>query len=439
MRSQRNSIGAILLTCVVLLGIALLLSSAGGVSDNDVAAIDDSGDISKADFDHWFKIVAAQPQPGQKKAPALPKPGTKEYDAVKQQVMNFLVSGKWIEGEAKERGVSATPEEVQRQFKQVVDQSFPTKKAYNSLLKRTGQTEGDLKFRVRLDVLANKVREQVTSGSTDVSDSAAQTYYNDNKAHFEQPERRDIEVVKTKTQAQAQDALNRVKGGESFKKVAKDLSIDPASKNQNGRLIAVSKGQQEGAFDAAIFSAVKNQIAGPVKTDTGFYVFRVTKITPGTKQGFDQSKQGIKQLLASQNQQKKLDAFSGGFRTKWRANTDCADDYVIPDCRNGRPETPAAPAPTGKQPVKGSTGAAPPALDGTGAPLVGTNPGGTVIGQDSSAGAAAGGLSALAAGGGVTQSAPLALGGAPPKGGPAGIVPPTTAIPGGGAAPVPGQ
>src|SRR3954453_2864731 len=196
MRSQRNSIGAILLTCVVLLGIALLLSSAGGVSDNDVAAIDDSGDISKADFDHWFKIVAAQPQPGQKKAPALPKPGTKEYDAVKQQVMNFLVSGKWIEGEAKERGVSATPEEVQRQFKQVVDQSFPTKKAYNSLLKRTGQTEGDLKFRVRLDVLANKVREQVTSGSTDVSDSAAQTYYDDNKAQFEQPERRDIEVVK---------------------------------------------------------------------------------------------------------------------------------------------------------------------------------------------------------------------------------------------------
>ena len=45
---------------------------------------------------------------------------------------------------------------------------------------------------------------KVTSGSTNVSDSDAQKYYNDNKSQFQQPERRDVEVVKTKTQAQAE-------------------------------------------------------------------------------------------------------------------------------------------------------------------------------------------------------------------------------------------
>ncbi len=396
MRMTRYSIGIILLVCLVLLGISAVASSAGGVDDDDVATVDGAGDISKDEFNRWFTIIASQPQPGQKKKAAPPKEGTKEYDTIKQQVMSFLVSSKWIEGEAKSRGVSATPEEVQRQFKQVKDQSFPNEKAYQRLLKRSGQTEQDLLFRVKSDVLANKVREKVTAGSTDVTDADAEAYYNENKSQFEQPERRDVEVVKTKTSAQAQEALERVEDGESWKKVAKDLSIDPASSNQDGRLIAVSKGQQEGAFDAALFAAQRKKIVGPIKTDTGYYVFRVNKITPGTKQSLEQSKQGIKQLLASQNQQKKLDSFSSNFRNEWRANTDCATEYVIPDCRNGRPPVPEAPAPTGKQPVKGSSGAAPPALDGTGAPLVGVSTGGTVIGQQSPA---ASGLGALAGAG----------------------------------------
>ena len=197
----------------------------------------------------------------------------------------------------------------------------------------------------------------------------------------------------------------------------------------------------DAGFEDLGVKTLKN-ITGPVKTDTGYYIFRVNKITPGTKQSLEQSKQGIKQLLASQNQQKKLDSFSSNFRNEWRANTDCATEYVIPDCRNGRPPVPEAPAPTGKQPVKGSSGAAPPALDGTGAPLVGVSTGGTAIGQQSPA---ASGLGALGgAGAGPTQSAPLALGGAPSEEA-GGAIPPGAlgggaGAPGGAApTPVPGQ
>ena len=76
--------------------------------------------------------------------------------------MQFLVSAKWIEGEAKERGMSATPAEVDRQFEETKDQSFPNERAYQRFLRTSGQTEEDLKFRVRLDVLSNKIRQQVT-------------------------------------------------------------------------------------------------------------------------------------------------------------------------------------------------------------------------------------------------------------------------------------
>jgi hypothetical protein len=167
---------------------------------------------------------------------------------------------------------------------------------------------------------------------------------------------------------------------------------------------------------------VKGKVAGPVKTGAGYYVFRVTKITPATKQSLKASSAGIRQLLISQNQQKKLDAFATTFRNDWRAKTDCAPDYTIPDCRNGREETQTTPTPTApgqKKPIPGASGAAPPALDGTGASLAaGAKTGGdTVIGINEQQGAAAGALGLQ--GQGQAPSAALALGGAPKKGAPA--------------------
>jgi hypothetical protein len=189
---------------------------------------------------------------------------------------------------------------------------------------------------------------------------------------------------------------------------------------------------------------VRGRVAGPVKTDAGHYVFRVTKVTEATKQGLEQSKQGIRQLLVSQKQQKELDNFSTNFRNTWRKRTDCDEDFVIADCRNGRePAQAATPAvPPGQAtPVPGASGANPPALDGTGTNLAGGNGEGTVIGNEPAAGAGAGlgGLPGAVPG----AQAPLALGGAPKEGaaGVPGGVPPGVpgSTPGGAGGQVPPQ
>ena len=442
---RRRRVGAILLAIVAALLIAAVLSSAGGVESGDVADIDDAGTVSEEDFNHWLTVVASQPQPGQEKPSKPPKPGTQQYDAVKQQVMQFLVSAKWIEGEASERGVTATDAEVKRQFEQTKDQSFPNDKAYQRFLKTSGQTEEDLLFRVELDVLSNKIRQQVTEESQNVSDSEIEDYYSENEQQFSQPERRDLEVILTKSQKRAMEAKEAVEGDQKWSAAAKEYSVDPASKDQGGKLLGVSKGQQDPKFDAAIFAAVRGRVAGPVQTDAGYYVFRVTKVTKATKQGLEESQQGIRQLLISQKQQKELDQFSTNFRNTWRKKTDCAEDFVIPDCRNGREPTqtttPAVP-PGQPEPVPGSSGANPPALDGAGSTLAGGNGEGTVIGNEPET-PGAGGLGGLA-GGGAATSAPLALGGAPQEGAaglPGGAVPGSVpgATPGAGGQQVPPQ
>src|SRR4051812_36968788 len=221
-------------------------------------------------------------------------------------------------------------------------------------------SQEDILFRVKLDTLSNKLREKVTKGKDKVTDQQIAQYYNKNKARFAQPERRDLRIVLTKTVDKANQAKAAIQGGQPFKTVAKKFSIDQASKSQGGVLLAVAKGQQEKALDQAVFKASKGQLVGPVKTQFGYYVFKVQKITPASQQSLAQAKETIKQLLASQNQQKALDGFVKDFREKWKGKTNCKSGYVTQDCKNAPKQKKTATTPPGAVPQPNGGSSAPP-------------------------------------------------------------------------------
>ena len=363
---------------------AAILAGCGesGIPGNAVAEVDGTA-IEKKDFDHWLNIAAKSTgQPGatipkppefteciaqaKKTAPEPAKGQPKQtdadykkqcqqqYDQLRDQVLGLLISFEWIEREAEEQDVEVTEEEVKKSFEEQRKQSFPKDKDYEEFLKTSGQTNEDVMMRVRLDTLSNKIRDKVTKGKDKVTDQQIKEYYDKNKNQFAQPEQRDLSIVLTKTKAKAEQAKAALQDGEPFKKVAKEYSIDDASKAQGGKLPAVAKGQQEKAFDTAIFGADKGKITGPVKTQFGWYVFKVDKVNAASQQTLEQAKATIKQVLASQNQQKALDTFVKDFRTKWKEETDCREGYVTQDCKNAPKATPTPTPPgggTGQQPV----------------------------------------------------------------------------------------
>jgi foldase protein PrsA len=347
--------------------VVALTACGGGIPGNSVAKVDQAGNITKTDFNHWLLVAAkgsqapgANGQPQIPDAPdytqciaskrkALPKPAKgqkaptdaqlktqceQEYAGLRDQVMQFLISAEWIQGEAKDQGVKVTDKQVQQQFQQTKKQSFPKESDFQKFLKDSGMTQDDILFRVRLDALSTKLRDKVTKKSKTVSTADITTYYNKNKSRFAQPERRDLLVVLTKTKSTADQARSALQSGQSFSSVAKKYSIDQASKSQGGKLVGVAKGQSEKAFDDAVFSAQKGKLIGPVKTQFGYYVFRVTKVTPASQQTLAQATPTIRNLLTSQNQQKSLNDFVNDFRKRWKGRTDCRKGYVISDCKN---------------------------------------------------------------------------------------------------------
>ncbi len=241
------------------------------------------------------KCVAAKkkaPAPegqGKQTDAALKKQCKTEYDTLKREVMQFLIQSEWVQQEAEKRDIEVKDAEIQKTLEDQKKQAFPTDKAYKAFLKTSGMTEADILFRVKLSKLQEKLTKAVTEDAKKVSTADVQEYYDKNKKRFAQPERRDLLVVLTKTEAKADEARAALDGGQAWKDVVKQYSIDEASKAQGGKLAAVAKGQQDKALEDAVFAAGKGELQGPVKTQFGWYVFEVEKITPASQQSLEQA------------------------------------------------------------------------------------------------------------------------------------------------------
>jgi foldase protein PrsA len=341
------------------------LSACGGIPGDAVVQVGGSS-ITKTTFDHWLGVAAASssstsgakaivPEPPDYTAciahlqAIAPKPAKgqtapsaaqlkseceQQYKSLQQEVLGFLISSEWVIGEAGHLGVKVTDKEVTKQFETVKNEQFPKPAEFEKFLKSSGQTVSDLLLRVKLNLLSTKIQQKISKAKANISQSQIEKYYNENKSHFGTPEKRNVSIILTKTEAQAKAAKQEVSSGKSFASVAKRVSIDPTSKRTGGLLVGVVKGQEEAALDSAIFSAKLNVLGGPVSTPFGFYVYEVKSATKGTQQTLAQAQSAIKAQLAQTQQSTALTSFVANFKKKWTAKTECRSGYVVMDCKS---------------------------------------------------------------------------------------------------------
>jgi foldase protein PrsA len=346
--------------------------------------------IKRDTFDHWMRIItisqASQTNPNAAKTAAVPdspdfqkcvaakkktapkpakgQPETtdaqfktqckQQYDQFKGEVLGFLIRSTWLDQEATRMNVKVTGKEVQKQIDDIKKQQFTQQGSYEKFLQSAGLTNEDVLFQQRVRELQNKITSKVTKGKDTVTDAQIADYYNKHQSQFSTQERRNVRIVLTKTKAKAQQAKSALQSGGSWKSVAKQYSIDQATKNKGGELQGgVAKGQQEKALDTAIFAADKGKLTGPVKTQFGWYVFEVEKVTKGKQQSLDESKANIKQQLAQQQQNAALKKFGDDYRKRYKATTDCRKGYEVDDCKNA-PKKKASTTPAGQTTTGGA-------------------------------------------------------------------------------------
>ena len=80
--------------------------------------------------------------------------------------------------------------------------------------------------------------------------------------------------ILVKKQSEAIAMLDRIRQGEKFGKLARELSIDSGSAKRDGNLGYFGRGKMVKEFETVAFSLEVGKISEPVKTQYGYHIIK---------------------------------------------------------------------------------------------------------------------------------------------------------------------
>ena len=75
-------------------------------------------------------------------------------------------------------------------------------------------------------------------------------------------------------QSEALNIMERLKSGEKFGKLAKELSIDSGSAKKDGNLGYFTKGMMVKPFEETAFKLQVGEVSEPVKSEFGYHIIK---------------------------------------------------------------------------------------------------------------------------------------------------------------------
>ena len=156
---------------------------------------------------------------------------------------------------------------------------------------------------IQVDYLKLSVED--LGAKLDVDEADILRMYEDNPDRYRQPGSRSVSHILLSVSPDAADAqidqvrrsaseiVARARGGESFASLAEVNSDDKGSAKRGGELGVIRPGTMVKPFEDAVFEMVEGEISEPVRTQHGFHVIRLDRITESTVQSLDQVRSEI--------------------------------------------------------------------------------------------------------------------------------------------------
>lgn len=177
---------------------------------------------------------------------------------VRQDVLESLIDYVLIEQGAASLGVSLSDEELEAQVEADIA-AGGGQTAFEEWLQATGQTRDDYKEMLRQSLLSQRVLEVFAA---------------DVPAEIEQVHARHIMAD---SEAEAQEILSLLQGGNDFVALARERSTDLASRENGGDLGWFPRGLVAPELENAAFALQPGQFSGIVVMGEGFHIIQVVE------------------------------------------------------------------------------------------------------------------------------------------------------------------
>jgi peptidyl-prolyl cis-trans isomerase C len=238
---------------------------------------------------------------------------------LKFQALDMAIVDVLFAEQVKKANLTVTEDEVTAYITEMASNQKPpmTLDQFKEMIVKLGQPYEDVRQQIKKGLLYRKLNEVQWAGKTDVNDTEAKAYFEQNINRYSTPEQVrashiliapdftdpnvDPNVAKAKARAKAQELLGQIKQGADFAELAKANSSCP-SKERGGDLNYFPRGVMVEAFEKAAFELPVGQITDVVETEFGYHIIKVADHKPAVTPTFEDSKQAVIKELKQEKQ-----------------------------------------------------------------------------------------------------------------------------------------
>lgn len=254
----------------------------------------------------------------------------RQYDKSFIPALRLLIHAHWLIDEAANEGLRVDQERLRRE----ATVNGPRGEEVRGILARKGATISDVRFRLMLNELSERIYRKLEAKVPTVTPAQISKYYKRHKQRYVIPEKRDLYVVRTASDAEATKAKRELEGGTSFATIVKKSTLVQPETSQGGLLLGLSpRTWPEQPLSREVFRAPLKTLRGPVKISLGYYVFEVIRRTPPRQSTLTEARSEIATQLHELRRDQILSRFVAAFRKRWRPRTSCRPGYVVIQCK----------------------------------------------------------------------------------------------------------
>ncbi len=266
-----------------------------------VAATVNGEPIYTAEVDRYVREIGARFGVDFSKGEAA-----RQRQQVARSVLDQLIERTLILQEARRTGRLASDAAVEDRLRQIAA-AFPSPEEFDRALRQQGVSRAELRERARFELTVRRILDDLRVPAP--TDQEARAYFEAHREAFDEPERVRVRHVLVRTEAEARVALARLRAGESFAKVAKDLSQDPGTRERGGEVGLVAPGQTVPEFEQVAFRLKPGELSEPVRSSFGYHIVQVTEKLPAKKATWERVRQQVLDLLRENKRREAFEAW----------------------------------------------------------------------------------------------------------------------------------
>jgi len=232
----------------------------------------------------------------------------KALDEVTPQLLVNVVDDMLIVQRGRELGYKLTDEQFKNAVESIKrDNKIENDEQFQAALKQENMTMADLRRNFEKQMIRSRVEQNEVFGKVGVSEDEARKYYDSHLAEFTTPpavtlreilvavpsDGKTINVGKDDdAKAKAEQIRARALAGESFEKLAADVSDSPSRSNA-GLIGPISVKDLSPDFQKLVASMKPGDVAEPIRSTRGYQILKLESSTGAQTLPFEQAREQI--------------------------------------------------------------------------------------------------------------------------------------------------